>query len=245
MRLTTLTLTTLFALTLATKPHHNTHGSGDDNDSPDTINVPGAPHTTPDTDTQDDTTSNTANTQNNNNSPNPNPTNTASSSTSTSSPKPNTSPPKPKKTNKKLIHPTDPASHYSYLGCYNETTGIRGTTGTRALNGGKNEAVPGQMTVEKCWTFCSTGAGDAKGGRSGRFEYAGLEYARECWCAQSLSSLATKLGDNDCDLGCEGNDSQACGGNLKLTVYKASDAATIRVFWTGLAIAGVVSLALL
>ena len=117
----------------------------------------------------------------------------------------------------------------------------------RALNGGTNEVRPGNMTVDMCIAFCGTGAGDASGGKTGKFAFVGLEYARyvplwavllvclcwvviyiqglikgdacrECWCAQSLSSLSVKLADSACNLPCEGNTTQACGGSLKLTV---------------------------
>lgn len=43
-------------------------------------------------------------------------------------------------------------------------------------------------------------------------------FDRECWCAQSLSSLSKKVDDSECNLPCEGNKNQVCGGNLKLTV---------------------------
>lgn len=67
---------------------------------------------------------------------------------------------------------------YAYHGCYNETTDLPDTTGVRALAGGANLVKPGGMTVETCLDFCKTGAGDASGGKSGRFKFAGLEYAR-------------------------------------------------------------------
>ncbi|KAK4243045.1 hypothetical protein C7999DRAFT_18539 [Corynascus novoguineensis] len=142
-----------------------------------------------------------------------------------------------------------PSSGYVYHGCYNETTGLPDTAGARALSGGADLVRPGPgsdgMTVEMCWEFCRTGAGDASGGTSGRFMFAGLEYARECWCAQSLSSLSKKLPDSECNLPCEGNATQACGGNLKLTVYMAG-AATARVAWAaGLVAVGAISMALL
>jgi hypothetical protein len=63
-------------------------------------------------------------------------------------------------------------------GCYNETTDLPNTTGVRALSGGTNLVAAGNMTVEMCWAFCRTGAGDASGGKSGSFKFAGLEYAR-------------------------------------------------------------------
>jgi len=69
-------------------------------------------------------------------------------------------------------------SGYTYLGCYNETTDLPDTAGLRALNGGKNVVKPGEMTVNMCLEFCSTGAGDSKGGNTAMFEYVGLEYSR-------------------------------------------------------------------
>jgi hypothetical protein len=72
----------------------------------------------------------------------------------------------------------DPASGYVYHGCYNETTALADTTGARALADGTNLVAPGDMTAERCWEFCRTGAGDSSGGKGGRFKFAGLEYAR-------------------------------------------------------------------
>ncbi|KAK4226138.1 WSC domain-containing protein [Podospora fimiseda] len=136
---------------------------------------------------------------------------------------------------------------YSYLGCYNETTSLEGTTGERALYGGINlvEAADvgaqGQgkgMTVEKCWEFC------AKNGTY-EYKYAGLEYARECWCSTTLNSLSEKVDDSACDLPCEGNTTQVCGGNLKLTIYMAGSGRHEIARWTGavvvMAVVGVVS----
>ncbi|KAH6854243.1 WSC domain-containing protein [Chaetomium sp. MPI-CAGE-AT-0009] len=129
---------------------------------------------------------------------------------------------------------TSPSSGYVYHGCYNETTGLPDTAGARALGGGTNAVRPGAMTVEMCWDFCRSGAGDAAGGRGA-----------ECWCAQTISSLSEKLPDSACNLPCEGNTTQACGGNLKLTVYMAA-ASAARVTWAAsLAAVGAVSLMLI
>ncbi|KAK0673252.1 WSC domain-containing protein [Cercophora samala] len=104
---------------------------------------------------------------------------------------------------------------YTYHGCYTETTNIANTTSRRALDGGSNSVQPDLMTVEKCWDFCAKGT----------YKFAGLEYSRECWCSQTLSTLANKLADKECDLPCDGNTTQSCGGSLKLTVYITSAAA--------------------
>lgn len=47
-----------------------------------------------------------------------------------------------------------------------------------------------------------------------------LTVARECYCANYLNSLSSKLPDSSCDLGCAGNGTQICGGNLALTIYQ-------------------------
>ena len=44
----------------------------------------------------------------------------------------------------------------------------------------------------------------------------------ECWCAQQLSGISAKLDDKECNLPCDGDKSQACGGALKLTVRVTS-----------------------
>lgn len=70
------------------------------------------------------------------------------------------------------------SSGYVYYGCYNETTELPDTVGVRALHDGTNLVQPDSMTVEMCLDFCRTGAGDANGGKTGRFQFAGLEYSR-------------------------------------------------------------------
>ncbi|KAG4027391.1 hypothetical protein MFRU_030g00270 [Monilinia fructicola] len=100
------------------------------------------------------------------------------------------------------------ASSYTYFGCYNETSNTNRTGGLRALNGGVNEALD-VMTVPLCMAFC----------KSNGYAYAGIEYTRECYCAQYLSALAAKVADSNCDLPCKGNSSQICGGSWTLSVY--------------------------
>ncbi|KAI1356856.1 WSC domain-containing protein [Xylaria sp. FL0043] len=133
-------------------------------------------------------------------------TSATSTSTSTSTPSPTSTPP--------LQIPSGSASNYAYAGCWNETYGLAGTTGLRALDGA-SEVLPGEMTVEKCLGFCARGA----------YRLAGLEYSRECWCGDELNSLSVRLSDAACDTPCDGANSTACGGALKLTVYNSTAAA--------------------
>ncbi|KAJ6445867.1 carbohydrate-binding WSC [Purpureocillium lavendulum] len=106
---------------------------------------------------------------------------------------------------------------YGYYGCYNETTEIPGSDHTRALGGGINEVKRGEMTVPMCLAFCSNG--------DTQYRYAGLEWARECWCSQSIAGISKKLDDNQCNFPCEGDNTTACGASLKLSVYRLSSPA--------------------
>ncbi|KZF22373.1 WSC-domain-containing protein [Xylona heveae TC161] len=102
----------------------------------------------------------------------------------------------------------DPGSHgYTYIGCYNETTGFSAGGDVRALTGGTVNA-SNTMTVEQCFNIC------------GDQQYAGLEYTRECWCGPYLNSQSVKLNDSECNLQCMGDKSEFCGGPLKLTLYQ-------------------------
>ncbi|KXH64998.1 WSC domain-containing protein [Colletotrichum salicis] len=104
---------------------------------------------------------------------------------------------------------------YKYQGCFNETNDLPNTAHDRALSGGASKVMEGNMTVPLCLSFCNSGADK-------QYTYAGVEYSRECWCAQRISGLAVKLDDSQCNLPCDGNQGMVCGGALKLSVYMVS-----------------------
>ncbi|KAE9381700.1 WSC-domain-containing protein [Stipitochalara longipes BDJ] len=106
-------------------------------------------------------------------------------------------------------------SPWSYYGCWNETTLAAGTNGARALAGGMEEDSP-TMTAEVCMAYC----------KSSSYTFAGIEYTKECYCANYLNALSNKLPDSSCDLACAGNSSQICGGDLALTVYQQQSTTT-------------------
>ncbi|EPE07092.1 wsc domain-containing protein [Ophiostoma piceae UAMH 11346] len=115
---------------------------------------------------------------------------------------------------------TGAVAKYAYLGCYLEVSGLNGTApGGRSLEGTTtDEVLPGDMTVPKCLAFCGGG------GSGSAYTYAGLEYARECWCGQDLSSLATQQPAGNCNLPCDGDSTTLCGGNLRISLYMLSSA---------------------
>ncbi|OIW35073.1 hypothetical protein CONLIGDRAFT_627135 [Coniochaeta ligniaria NRRL 30616] len=115
-----------------------------------------------------------------------------------------------------------PGSKYTYFGCWNETTSVSGAGGVRALDGGTSEVLQGQMTVPLCLAFCG-------GGSATQYKYAGLEFSRECWCAQHISGASARLDDGACDTACDGNGTTVCGGSLKLSVYQLGSSAAVRI----------------
>jgi len=69
------------------------------------------------------------------------------------------------------------------------------------------------MTVPVCLAYCQDNS----------YAFAGLEYTKECYCAQYLNSISAKVPDSECNLPCVGNGTQFCGGALRLSVYQTQD----------------------
>jgi len=101
------------------------------------------------------------------------------------------------------------------LGCYNDSTSAR------AL---EVMVDAGNTTVESCVAACQ-----ARG-----FFLAGLEFGRECWCGSELRHGSAFFGDDNgiehgnfrpspnaayCNMGCQGDPSETCGGPALLDVY--------------------------
>ena len=104
------------------------------------------------------------------------------------------------------------AKGFAFVGCAPEEG--RATDGPgRTLTG--SLYADDAMTDGKCMDFCS----------SNGYAFAGTEYTRECWCGNSvapgrepqttISSLA------GCNMLCEGDATQYCGGDAWLSLYKA------------------------
>ncbi|KAI0065296.1 WSC-domain-containing protein [Artomyces pyxidatus] len=103
------------------------------------------------------------------------------------------------------------------LGCYNDSTSAR------AL---ERRIDAGNVTVESCTAACLAET----------FPFAGLEFGQECWCGLQLDNNAVFYGTDYngieygefredpngdyCNMGCEGNSSELCGGSSMLDVYQ-------------------------
>lgn len=106
---------------------------------------------------------------------------------------------------------------YKYAGCWSDTTEFPGQH--RALDGPYLN-LAGSMTVARCIKFCATARNSKKGGTG--WQYAAVEYARECYCGNTLSPHSYHLMDPVCDTPCGGANTTACGGSLALSVYNVT-----------------------
>ncbi|KAI0808290.1 hypothetical protein C8Q74DRAFT_1189458 [Fomes fomentarius] len=97
--------------------------------------------------------------------------------------------------------PDIPGTKFEFLGCFTDQ-------GARSL-GDANFVNNTGMTVESCVGFCST-----KG-----FNFAGLEFAQECWCGNAIENGGTNATLADCNLPCAGDATEFCGAGNRLSVY--------------------------
>lgn len=94
---------------------------------------------------------------------------------------------------------------WSALGCYNDTVGTR-SLGTEIYS------IPGaSMTVELCLAAC----------KSASFTFAGVEYGGECYCDSKIENYGA-LQTSGCNMACNGNAAEICGGSNRLNMYSLS-----------------------
>jgi hypothetical protein len=59
------------------------------------------------------------------------------------------------------------------------------------------------------------------------YQYAGVEYAKECWCGNGPINWAGNVGaspgfnasESDCNKDCPGNSAQKCGAGKRLNLF--------------------------
>jgi WSC domain len=105
-----------------------------------------------------------------------------------------------------ILTPTPSASGWSSAGCYVDSVDKRTLSVPFEL-----PADAGEMTIEGCTALC----------QSEGFKIAGLEYAGECYCDNSIrngGSLETDT-TTGCNMACKGDPDEICGGSNRLSVY--------------------------
>lgn len=89
---------------------------------------------------------------------------------------------------------------WSYHGCWTDG-------GDRQLGGESYTA--DDMTPASCSSFCGS-----KG-----YMFAGIEYARECFCGHTIRSQSVQKEDTECSMACTGDATKTCGGPDRLSIY--------------------------
>ncbi|KAL0940159.1 copper radical oxidase [Colletotrichum truncatum] len=96
-------------------------------------------------------------------------------------------------------------SGWTAQGCVKDNVQGRALPMPIAVVGG-----PAGMTIEGCVIACLAAG----------YTVAGVEYAQECWCGNTIQNggVATLPGDG-CNMPCRGNTIETCGGSNRLNVY--------------------------
>ncbi|KAF7903668.1 uncharacterized protein EAF01_006717 [Botrytis porri] len=103
------------------------------------------------------------------------------------------------------------ADTWSYVGCYSDNVGARTLTTNVATPGGG-----AALTIQICQSTCQ---------KLG-YVLAGAEYSGECYCANNIfngGGLASD-GETGCNMPCNGNASEICGGSARLSLYDLNNA---------------------
>jgi len=104
--------------------------------------------------------------------------------------------------NPDFVAPGQPATvgSYSFYGC------VVDAVSDRTLKGADTGSA--SMTLEACATFCAG------------YTYFGTEYARECFCGNTLPADLVQAASSDCSMTCTGNSLQFCGNGDRLSLYQ-------------------------
>ena len=63
------------------------------------------------------------------------------------------------------------------------------------------------LTIEKCFEECKN------------FKYAGVQFSKVCFCGNEIARTTEFLDESECDMPCDGDASQTCGGAWKMNLY--------------------------
>ncbi|KAK5627899.1 hypothetical protein RRF57_003614 [Xylaria bambusicola] len=100
-------------------------------------------------------------------------------------------------------------SEYAPVGCWTDDS-----SQGRALFYRQDNLASSEMTNEKCLKSCLDGG----------FPFAGTEYGGECYCGVVIGNgTALATDESTCNMPCNGDSSQTCGGPARLSLYVAKD----------------------
>lgn len=93
------------------------------------------------------------------------------------------------------------AARGDYLGCYD--------VGARARVMPLGPSIIRELTVDRCISICL-----AEG-----YEFAGLQNGAECFCGDETYNEQGPADESQCNVPCNGEPSQICGGSFRISVY--------------------------
>ncbi|KAF7897095.1 hypothetical protein EAF00_005323 [Botryotinia globosa] len=99
-------------------------------------------------------------------------------------------------------------SDYTPMGCYSDL----GPNG-RTLAWKQDQIPDADLTIEACLQAC----------KEGGYAFAGVEYSQECYCGVVLGNGTAKVDESNCQMTCNGNTTELCGGAANLYLYVAED----------------------
>ena len=105
--------------------------------------------------------------------------------------------------NQTIIQPIQPATVGSFtsLGCYNDSVNAR-------ILQDAQPALGQATSLETCAQKCAG------------YTYFGAEYAKECYCGNTLLNYAAPQAATDCNMPCVGNSTELCGGSSRMGLYQ-------------------------
>ncbi|KAF7327563.1 hypothetical protein MKEN_00335300 [Mycena kentingensis (nom. inval.)] len=98
---------------------------------------------------------------------------------------------------------------WAYIGCF-----VDNAHGRVLLN---QQPDTTSQTIEHCVDMCD----------GLNFTIAATEFGVQCFCGNELIAGAVPAGEADCNMGCGGNSTEACGGGSRMSVYSTSQNVTI------------------
>ncbi|KAF7328277.1 hypothetical protein MVEN_02567600 [Mycena venus] len=98
---------------------------------------------------------------------------------------------------------------WTYAGCF-----VDNAHGRIVANQQPDNA---QLTIESCVKTCS----------AQNFTVAAAEFSTQCFCGNQLIAGATAAPESDCNMGCGGNATEACGAGNRMSVYSTTKNVTI------------------
>ena len=101
-----------------------------------------------------------------------------------------------------LLIANDLPGKWLFSSCYTDSVQQRTLSGSVYTSGDS-------MTQESCIVYCS----------NLNYGYAGTEYAGECYCGSSIQSTGQTASLADCNMGCNGNNTEACGGPNRMSLF--------------------------